>query len=116
MRGLEQIFENLPRPRPSRNIIEIAVIVSLSPLAIEIEGQRYSSEHWNIFVPLNFKIVQESTISVVNHVEAIVEPYDLVNRADDRIIELKLGDLVSVVDRGDNFIVFNRVKKIGGGA
>lgn len=115
MRSLEQIFENLPSTRATRNTIEVAIVTNTTPLTIEIEGQRYSSEHWSIFVPLNYKVVQNSNIPVLNHAEVIVEDYDLVNRADESTMELKKGDLVSVVDRGDNFIIFNRIKKVGGG-
>ena len=73
--------------------LEIGEVVSLSPFAIEINGMKYSSTDFTIYVPC---------ADICRLLDIDFEPEDYM-----RIF--KVGDMVSVTDRKDSLIVHNRL-------
>lgn len=94
--------------------VEVGKVTSIEPFKIQINGQEYSSENFTIYVPLVDRIMQHKIIDVVDHTKAIVEIGDLELEPGDYARLFKIGDLISVTDRGDSFIVHQRLIKVGG--
>lgn len=94
--------------------VEVGKITSIEPFKIQINGQEYSSENFTIYVPRVDRIMQHQVIDVIDHARAIVEIGDLELEPGDYARLFKVGDLISVTDRGDSFIVHQRLIKVGG--
>lgn len=92
--------------------IEIGKVIDLDPFAIEISGQSYNSKDFTIYVPAVDRIIQHNMINIANQTNAIVELGDLEIEPGDYARLFRLGDIVSVSDRGDTFVIHNRLVKL----
>lgn len=110
---LDELVINRKRVGQLKPAAEVGVILELSPYFVfEVNGQRYSSEFFTVYLPAIDRIKQHDVISTDDHTEALVEIGDLEIDPWNYARAFKLGDLIDVTDRGQSFIVHGRLVKI----
>ncbi|NLY20135.1 MAG: hypothetical protein GXZ08_02475 [Tissierellia bacterium] len=124
----EIYLKNEEQKNENTNIIEIGELISVSPFFIfEINGVRYSSEHFEVYIEAGDRIQEYEEVWTEGHGYGAparvthktgqgdvlgnfeIVPDSTVNK------KYKEGDLISVIDRGNSFIVLSRVYKLNGG-
>ncbi|NLY09360.1 MAG: hypothetical protein GXZ11_05615 [Tissierellia bacterium] len=93
--------------------VEIGKVLKLKPFTFTINGSEYNSNDFTVYLPAVDRIKQHSEITCVTpdtiKGNATVDIGDLELDPDDYEKLFKVGDLIAVSDRGDSFIVHNRV-------
>lgn len=118
---LDEVMLNLKREGQKKPASEIGKIISLTPhFVFSINGQKYSSEHFTVYVPAVDRIKQYEEIlgddletDIPYSQQITVDIGDLELTPDLYEMKFRVGDLIDVSDRGDTFIVHGRLVKWG---
>lgn len=103
--------------------IEVATITNLSPFTIKIDSHEYDAINFTIFAPLPMKIEEKQKTEVIqkNALYPVIgetryAQYNLEEVFDtNKTMPFEVGQLVSVVDKGNTFIVLAVLCDMKGG-
>lgn len=111
---LMQMKKKIDQAKPGT---EIGVVRSINPLVFTINGQEYSSEDWDVYVPAVDRIKQEEDIGVTTpdtiNGQVQVKVGDLELEPDVYERRFRIGDLLDITDRGNSFVIHGRLVKYG---
>lgn len=111
MSTIAEVFDIL-KPHDRSDSIEIAEVKSVKPLVLNIAGQEYNSKHFKMYLPRGLYIKEKKRLTVENS-EVIYNKDDYAIEFDEeKGIELKAGDLLCVVDKGDSIIILSIIKEV----
>lgn len=114
LEDLMQMKKEHDRSKPSS---EIGILKGINPLVFTINGQTYSSEDWDVYVPAVDRIIQEENIlaTTPDHTtgQTVVDVGDLELEPDVYERRFRVGDLLDITDRGNSFIIHGRLVKYG---
>lgn len=111
MGGIGEVMDIL-KPRAQSDSIEIAEVKSVKPLVLNIAGQEYNSKHFKMYLPRGLYIKEKKRLKVKNG-EVIYNKDDYTLEFDEeKSVELKAGDLLCVVDKGDLFIILSVIREV----
>lgn len=109
MVGIGEVMDIL-KPRVQSDSIEIAEVKSVKPLILNIAGQEYNSKHFKMYLPRSLYIKEKKKLKVENS-EVIYNKNDYTLEFDEeKSVELKVGDLLCVVDKGASIIILSVIK------
>lgn len=123
---MENISKDIKDLKKKKDSSEIGLVTSIDPyFEFTINGQKYSSEFFTIYLPAVDRIRHFEKIEVqtrdnnpentpmIDYGEAYVDIGDLELEPDLYERRFLVGDLIDVTDRGDSFIVHGRLIKFG---
>ena len=119
---LDEVMRKMKQIENQKSSSEIGIIKQVKPhLIFTINGQEYSSEFFTVYVPAVDRIKQFEEIlgddletDIPYKQQITVDVGDLELEPDNFERRFLVGDLVDITDRGDSFIIHNRLIKVGG--
>lgn len=118
---LDEVMRKMKQIENQKSASEIGIIKQVKPhLIFTINGQEYSSEFFTVYVPAVDRIKQFEEIlgddletDIPYKQQITVDIGDLELEPDNFERRFLVGDLVDITDRGDSFIIHNRLVKVG---
>lgn len=112
LEDIQRVIKESDRRKPATEIGKIKALVPY--LVVEVNGVEYSSQSFTFYVPAVDRVKQYGPISSTtpgdfSNGSVTVDVSDLELEPDGYERRFLIGDLVSITDRGDSFIIHCRL-------